>query len=103
MSASITGWPLFYLAVAVNQLAVAFSLVVFTSDQTKHWLCYKLSHAGKFVFIFGMNNVKKKKKAIYIYNLKFSDLHLLIFLKVSVKKSRSSELFELMLLTPIKK
>lgn len=102
MSASITGWPLFYLAVAVNQLAVAFSVIVFTSDQTKHWLCYKLSHAGRFVFIFGMNNVKKKK-AIYIYNLKFSDLHLLIFLKVSVKKSRSSELFELMLLTPIKK
>lgn len=102
MSASITGWPLFYLAVAVNQLAVAFSLIVFTSDQTKNWLCYKLSHAGRFVFIFGMNNVKKKE-AIYIYNLKFSDLHLLIFLKVSVKKSRSSELFELMLLTPIKK
>lgn len=102
MSASITGWPLFYLAVAVNQLAVAFSVIVFTSDQTKHWLCYKLSHAGRFVFIFGMNNVKKKK-AIYIYNLKFSDLHLFIFLKVSVKKSRSSELFELMLLTPIKK
>lgn len=90
--ASITGWPLFYLAVAVNQLAVAFSLIVFTSDQTKHWLCYKLSHAGKFVFIFGMNNVKKKKKAIYIYNLKFSDLHLLIFFKglsEKVKKFRT--------------